>query len=97
MPYQRYKPDFPKPDSRLTRSLNTQLLYITHSCYDRKWQSVMHAHPFTEVFFVVNGTGKFQVEDKTFFVGKDDLIIINPNVMHTEFNHGKEALEYLRA
>ena len=95
MPYQRYKPDFPKPDSRLTRSLNTQLLYITHSCYDKKWQSVMHAHPFTEVFFVVNGTGKFQVEDKTFFVGKDDLIIINPNIMHTEFNHGKEALEYI--
>lgn len=55
----------------------------------------MHAHPFTEVFFVVNGTGKFQVEDKTFFVGKDDLIIINPNIMHTEFNHGKEALEYI--
>ena len=95
MSYQIYKPESDYDVSRQSCRLDTQLLYITRSCYDRQWQSVMHSHPFTELFFVINGSGRFIVEEHSFFVKKDDLIRINPNVMHTEFNQGKDALEYI--
>lgn len=94
MPYQMYKPESDYDVSRQSCRLDTQLLYITRSCYDRQWQSVMHSHPFTELFFVVKGSGRFIVENHSFFVKEDDLIFISPNVMHTEFNQGKDALEY---
>lgn len=95
MPYQIYKPESDYDTSRQSCRLDTQLLYITRSRYDKQWQSVMHSHPFTELFFVVNGSGKFLVENHSFSVKMDDLIFINPNVMHTEFNQGKAALEYI--
>ena len=51
--------------------------------------------PFTELFYVLNGTGTFQTETQTFCIAADDLILINPHVMHTEFSNGDAALEYV--
>ena len=55
----------------------------------------LHSHPFTELFYVLNGTGTFQTETQTFCIAADDLILINPHVMHTEFSNGDAALEYV--
>lgn len=95
MAYRRYNFGKAEYSSKILEDIDIQLLYITHSCFDRQWQSIMHSHPFTEFFYVVNGTGKFNIEEKSFTVKKDDLIVINPNIMHTEFNEGKDALEYI--
>lgn len=72
-----------------------QLLYITHACYNESWKSVMHSHPFTEIFYILNGYGKFNMDGNISPVKSDDLIIINPNIMHTEFNDGDKPLEYI--
>ena len=95
MPYQRYKFDATECSSKILDDIDIQLLYITRSGYDRHWQSVMHSHPFTEFFYVVSGMGKFNIEGKSFSVKEDDFVVINPNVMHTEFADGKNALEYI--
>ena len=60
--------------------VTAELLYITQSYYDHDWPSVMHTHNFTELFYVLNGKGYFTIEDNSFSVKEDDLIIINPNV-----------------
>ena len=44
----------------------------------------MHMHPFTELFYVVSGEGLFLIEDKSFTVKQDDLVIVNANILHTE-------------
>lgn len=60
--------------------LNIKLLYATKAKYEGDWHSTMHMHPFTEIFYVVQGSGSFKVEDIDFPVSEDDLVIVNSNV-----------------
>lgn len=73
----------------------SSLLYITYSKYEDDWKSLKHFHPFSEIFYVVGGKGKFTVENDTFDVKRDDMIIVNPNVYHHEDSSGEDPLEYV--
>ena len=75
--------------------MNMQLLYITQAKYDTDWHSNKHTHHFTELFYVIRGHGSFLVEEDTFDVKEDDLIIVNPNVSHTEISYPENPLEYI--
>lgn len=92
MSYQRYK--IPS-EKKTPEKMNINLLYITQALNDRNWKSVVHTHHFTELFYVVSGEGNFIVENEKFTVKTDDLIIVNPNVSHTEFGDGRTNLEYI--
>ena len=59
------------------------LLYVTSSKYEGDWPSLKHSHYFTELFYVRDGSGEFVVENVSFSIKKDDLIIVNPNILHT--------------
>lgn len=72
-----------------------KLIYITYSKFENDWTSLMHFHPFSEIFYVVGGKGKFTVENDTFDVKQDDMIIVNPNVYHHEDSDGDHPLEYV--
>ena len=95
MPYQRYNLDSAETSATILDGINVQLLYVTRSRCDAQWQSMMHTHPFTELFYIVDGQGKFLVEDDVRFVKNDDFIIINPNVLHTELSDAKTSFEYI--
>ncbi|MDD3049337.1 MAG: AraC family transcriptional regulator [Bacilli bacterium] len=75
--------------------MNVQLLYITQARYDVDWHSIKHTHHFTELFYVMRGQGSFLVEDEKFDVKEDDLIVVNPNVAHTEISVPDTPLEYI--
>lgn len=75
--------------------MNVQLLYITQARYDTDWHSIKHTHHFTELFYVMRGAGSFLVEDEKFDVKQDDLIVVNPNVSHTEVSVPDTPLEYI--
>lgn len=81
-------------DYRLEK-MNVQLLYITQAKYDTDWHSIKHTHHFTELFYVMRGAGSFLVEDEKFDVKGDDLIVVNPNVAHTEISNPDTPLEYI--
>lgn len=72
-----------------------RLLYVSTAKYGGDWYSVPHAHDCTELFYVVSGTGQFKVESQLFPVTADDLVVINPNVEHTEFSRDNRPLEYI--
>ncbi|MCI5774782.1 MAG: AraC family transcriptional regulator [Erysipelotrichaceae bacterium] len=74
---------------------NVSLLYITHAQYDTDWNSKIHTHHCTEIFYVTKGGGKFTVENEVFDVKEDDLIIVNPLVSHTEHGIKGMTLEYI--
>lgn len=63
---------------------NYELLYISKSKFENDWHSTAHFHPFTEIFYITNGSGSFLLDDKVVNVTSGDLIIINPNCLHTE-------------
>lgn len=73
----------------------SQLLYVSTSKYEGDWQSILHSHPFSELFYVVNGTGSFIAEGEEFPVVKNDMVIINPQVQHTEKSLYTTPLEYI--
>lgn len=72
-----------------------KLLYVSTSKYEGDWQSILHSHPFSELFYVVQGSGTFITEGMEFSVCKNDMVIINPHVQHTEKSLYTTPLEYI--
>ena len=54
-----------------------------------------HTHYCSELFYVIDGVGQFQVEDNIFPVSANDLVVINPNVSHTELGFNANPLKYI--
>lgn len=44
--------------------------------------SIFHWHEFMEISYIQSGMGKYEIEDKEFFVKKGDIVIINNNERH---------------
>ncbi|MCR1951983.1 AraC family transcriptional regulator [Clostridium sp. DSM 100503] len=75
---------------------NYELIYISKSKFENDWHSTAHFHPFTEIFFITDGKGAFHLDDSIVDVNKWDLIIINPNCLHTEKSSLSDSpLEYI--
>ena len=70
------------------------LLNASSSLYEGDWPSIPHSHAFTELFYVRDGQGEFLLEDKIYPISKDDLIIVNPHINHTEISRGNPPLSY---
>lgn len=68
---------------------------ISFSKYEGDWPSLPHAHPFTELFYIINGKGEFWIDNERISVSSNDLIIINPNVEHTEKAMTNAPMEYI--
>lgn len=74
---------------------NTKLLNVGSAKYGGDWHSVPHAHGYAELFYIVGGDGQFRIEDELFPVNAHQLVIVNPNVIHTEVSYGAHPLEYI--
>ena len=82
-------------DQSFTIRGTAKLLNIASSRYGGDWHSVPHTHNHTELFFIVSGKGQFLIQDQVFPVGINNLVIINPNVLHTEDSLNAQPLEYI--
>ena len=71
-------------DNKLSCFDNIRLLYVATSKYEGDWQSILHSHPFSELFYVVRGSGSLITEGMEFSVAKNDKVIIKQNVQQTE-------------
>ena len=70
-----------------------KLLNVASARYGGDWHSVPHTHNHTELFYIVGGKGQFLIEDQVFPVNVNNLVIINPNVSHTEDSLNAQPLE----
>lgn len=74
---------------------NAKLLYASASRYNGNWQSSPHTHYCAELFYVTEGQGQFQIENHIYPVCANDLVIVNPNIEHTELSHDDHPLAYI--
>lgn len=75
---------------------SAKLLYVEQSEKTDQWHSILHSHPFTELFYVVRGSGSMKFSNvESITIQEDDLIIVNPNIFHTETCEANESLEYI--
>lgn len=83
-------------DSTGSRTFDgAKLLYVSTSKYEGDWQSIPHSHSCSELFYVVSGSGVFVAEGVEFPVSKNDMVIINPHVQHTEKSWSASPMEYI--
>lgn len=78
-----------------SQPLRARLLYITTAKYGQDWYSNPHTHAFSELFYVTGGEGRFAAGNRSYPLRKDDLVIINPHIAHTEFSSDDDPLEYI--
>lgn len=78
-----------------TEVINGKLVYVSHSKYEDDWPSLLHTHPFSELFYVKKGHGVFLIEENEYPIGEDDFVIVNSNVSHTEKSSRDNPLEYV--
>lgn len=72
-----------------------KLLYVSSAKYGGDWHSIPHAHHYAELFYIVAGDGQFQIEENLYPVKANQLVVVNPNVIHTEVSYEAHPLEYI--
>ena len=72
-----------------------KLLNAASARYGGDWHSVPHTHNHMELFYILGGKGQFLIQDQLYPVDANNLVIINPNVPHTEVSLNAQPLEYI--
>ena len=83
------------PDQSFTIRGTAKLLNVASARYGGDWHSVPHTHNHMELFFIVGGKGQFLIDDQLYPVDINTLVMINPNVTHTEVSLNAQPLEYI--
>lgn len=86
--------DFVVQDNKRVRNA-ARLLYVSSAKYGGDWHCTPHTHSCSELFYVTGGLGQFFIEGNIHPVSPNDLIIVNPNVEHTEISLNANPLEYI--
>lgn len=76
-------------------SYEQQLRYASSSSFDKDWNSILHSHECAELFYVTDGTGWFCTDDVTIPIEKNQMVIVNPKVQHTERSSEKQKMHYI--
>ena len=82
-------------DHTFTIRGTAKLLNVSSAKYGGDWHSVPHTHNHMELFFIVGGKGQFLIQDELHPVDVNNLVIINPNIIHTEVSLNAQPLEYI--
>lgn len=72
-----------------------KLLYISQEVYSEEWKNIQHTHKCSELFYILEGKGAFLIENKKYPVEMNDLVFINPNILHTEIGQKAFPLKYV--
>ena len=72
-----------------------KLLNVSSAKYGGDWHSVPHTHNHMELFYIVGGKGQFLIQDQLYPVNANNLVVINPNIPHTEVSLNAQPLEYI--
>ena len=81
-------------ENEIRPEIHFRLLSIASSKFENDWTSFPHSHRFTEIFFIKEGTGHMQIENKNVPVCSDSLVVIGAQVTHTEFSDALNPLDY---
>lgn len=84
-------------NSELSKITNQsfQVLSVDSRKYQSTWQSIPHSHYFSEILYILEGKGNFIVHDQMYSIRRNNVILINPHVLHTEQSSDTLDLEYI--
>ena len=76
-------------------SPDAQLLYVGEARFENDWNSTPHTHNFMEFFFILSGEGSFTINNDTFPIRENDLILLNADIVHAEYSSRQYPLTYI--
>jgi AraC-like DNA-binding protein/mannose-6-phosphate isomerase-like protein (cupin superfamily) len=71
------------------------LRYVSSSSFGTDWNSVFHSHECTELFYLTDGEGWFCTAEGNVPVSKNQMVIVNPKVQHTERSSFSHQMHYI--
>lgn len=71
------------------------LRYVTSSSFGDDWNGVLHSHDCTELFYVTDGEGWLCTDEAQIPLQKNQLVIVNPKVHHTERSSVEKKMHYI--
>lgn len=71
------------------------LRYVSSSSFGKDWNGVLHSHECTEIFYVIDGEGWFCTDEKRVPIQKNQMVIVNPKVHHTERSSASCQMHYI--
>ena len=92
MSNRRYALDFSTENDLRSK---VRLLNAGSAKYGGDWHSIPHTHNYAELFYIVGGDGQFRIEDEVHTVKTGHMVMVNPNVVHTEVSYDARPLEYI--
>lgn len=72
-----------------------RLLYISQTKFENDWLSLPHTHYCAEIFYILGGNGFFRVASMQLPCHPGDLVVVNPDTLHTELSFVDDPLEYI--
>lgn len=86
---------FEKQQSRfLAENQNFQVTEITHVFGNPRWVFNFHSHDnLSEIIYIAGGRGSYTVNGSVFDAEKGDILIINPNTVHSLVSDPNNALD----
>lgn len=72
-----------------------RLLNVSSAKFGGDWHSTLHSHKYAELFYIVGGEGQFRIEDQLYPVKAHQVVMVNPNVLHTEVGYPIHPMEYI--
>lgn len=73
--------------------LDTKCLYAGKLERVKEWDEKPHSHPFCEIMYVLSGSGMVTVNESEYEVEQGDIIVYNPDTMHSEYTTGDVGIE----
>ena len=83
------------PEQGFTIRGTAKLLNVASARHGGDRHSVSHTHNPMELLFILGGKGPFLIGDQLHPVDINNLVIINPNWVHTEVSLNAQPLEYI--
>ena len=73
--------------------LDTKCLYAGRLERVKEWSEKPHSHPFCEIMLVLSGGGLIVIDGVEYKVKKGDIIVYNPDTVHSESTIGDVGIE----
>ncbi len=72
-----------------------RLLYTSAITFQAGQEGHLHTHDCTEIFYIMEGDGRFLVRGEHFAVAKNDFVIVLPGTEHAEASDPGTELSYI--
>ncbi|MCQ2492118.1 MAG: AraC family transcriptional regulator [Lachnospiraceae bacterium] len=79
--------------NRQPQPIDCRLLYIKKANYPTKPVRELQEHTYTELYFITRGSGEFYIDNTLCPVQTNDLVIVNPNVLHQLLSYTDSQIE----